>query len=762
MKNSLDANILILLQRIIYRLEKSPLEFMEAFVDLLAAPERKRDNELLQDLLLQVWFLVKHPDIFDSSLHSTINTDPQHFNTLPTCYDDLIQVVCAMIEAEIFRYLGPISQNQLHNKSLHHFWGGLTLHIKLSLPLQPHWGPPIFSKGLVKISDGKSFLCEPPLSESKIFELLSRSGSSFVTEYASSYFEREELRTLTLRMANEFLQFLVQERTLNRYVDKFSMRLSAQFHFACTHLVENAQGQIQNLLSSSSLDSVVVQIIAEACSILHLQPNPIISPMPKSLHGPMPITRESTPNGAVTSSQRVVSEIGELESKRDSETTISALQYADSLLTPPSAFLTERLWEDIWRVQRRKINAGIQTIYVPQNLQYLDLHGVTQKQITIDELTQASKKRLVLAAPPGGGKTRLQQELILRVNASPIYHIGINLKTYISSGLQSFHQFAALELLKLMEQPFGTLIRLAEDLLTLDLEQKIWWHLDGWDDVVMSEHRATSSAIASLSRYTLSTSSPSYTVEQLKGNSESPKGFINIQPFAPEQIHEFINLNSVKDGTRIQHRVSQLPGLARLPSGLEFISKFCENETIVETLFGYINRNLQSIGEPTIDRANLVFSSPKEFESASESFTAVYLVVKAIASHAIASKPLSVIKLDEILPYMGATSREENHKLATHRLEQGVRAKFWMRNAENQTFQFIVPEVGWLLLAIALFSSVVGRRWLDYALGQYQQDPCNPLYQMMLTLAMWREEELLLRASTRTEWEPWFPQQQLS
>lgn len=754
MKNCLDANILILLQRIIHRLEKSPLEFMEAFVDLLAAPERKRDNELLQDLLLQVWFLVKHPDIFASSLHSTINTDPQHFNTLPTRYDDLIQVVCAMIEAEIFRYLGPISQDQLHKKALHYFWGGLTLHIKLSLPLQPYWGPPIFSNGHVNIGGGKSFPCEPPLSESQIFELLSRLGSSFVTEYASSYFEREELRILTLRIAKEFLQFLVQERTLNRYVDKFSMRLSAQFHFACTHLVENARGQNKNLFSSSSLDSVVVQIITEACSILHLQPHLIISQLP--------INSESTTNRSITSSQRVGSEIGELENKRDSETTISALHNADSLLTPPNAFLTEKLWEDIWRVQQRQINAGIQTIYVPQYLQYIDLEDASQKQITIDELTNASMKRLVLTAPPGGGKTRLQQELILRVRASPIYHIGINLKTYISSGLQSFHQFAALELLKLLEQPFGTLIRLAEDLLMLDLEHKIWWHIDGWDDVAMLEHRAISSAIALLSRYTLSTSSPSYTVEQLKGNNESPNGFINIQPFAPEQIHEFINLNSAKHGTRIQHRVSQLPGLARLPSGLEFISKFSENETFVETLFGYINRNLQSIGEPTIDRANLVFSSPKEFESASESFIAAYLVAKAIVGHAIASKPLSVIKLDEILPYMGATSREENHKLATHRLEQGVRAKFWMRNPENQTFQFIVPEVGWLLFAIALFTSVVSRRWLDYALGQYQQDPCNPLYQMMLTLAMWHEEELLLRASTRNEREPWFPQQQPS
>ncbi len=749
MNDNFNGTARLLLQKIMERLETSPIEFVEALIDLLTAPERKRDHELLKDLLIQVWFFFKYPENFASLFLPRINTDILLNDALLTPYDRLIQVVRIIIETEIFRYLVTGHQHQitqLDNKVIPHFWGGLTLHIKLSLPLEPHSGPRLFSKGFVKTSDGKTFFCEPPLSEGRIFELLARLGPTFVMEYASSYFQHNELRAMTLQLANESIQLLVQERTLNRYVNKFSKQLAAQVHERCTHLAENPHGCILNLLSAPSLDSVHAQLIVEASSILSIQTILVTSPAPLSLGGTAGQKTESAnyiPDG---SNKRVVSGIGYEKSKHDCEASIASLPTGHAQLTIPRKLLTERLWEDIRQIQKKKIRDEFHTIYIPQNLEYTDLQSDIRQHVTMEELIVTPHRCLILTAAPDGGKTRLQQELILRARTSPTQHIGINLNNFAHSRFHSFHQFAALEILKMLNQPYGAIIQLSEELLMLDLEQKICWHFDGWDDSPESERAAISMTIASVSQFTLSTSSPNSAIKYLRDNGVDAHEIITIRPFTLKQILEFINFNFSSKEMRTQRRALQLPGLARLPGGLGYICNFPEVETIVEILLGYINHNLEGVGEPAINPDELVFSELKEFQWQSESFAAAYLVVKARASLGLMRKELSVIMPNEILPYMGATSREQNELLATHGIEHGVRTRLWQRTHENQSVQFIVPEIGLLLVAVASFATIDSQRWLDYALGKFQQDPSHPLYQMMMTLAMWHQEKLLMRA----------------
>lgn len=739
-----------LLNRIIERLEKSPIEFVETFIDLLAAPERKRDEELQKDLLVQVWFLVNYPASFPRSLHGTINTDSQLSDKRLAPYDQLIRVVRAMIESEIFRCLAPLAQEQsakFDNRAFHYFWGGLTLHVKLSLLLEPHSGPSLFSKGYLTLPDGKSFFCESPLSESQIFKLLTQGGHSFVHQYVSSYFQHDDVRTLSFRFPEERLYLAVQERTLNRYVDKFSKRLAVQLHDGFTRLAEDSSGGFLGSFPSSSPNSIVTQLITDASSILFAEPIRDTSLVPVLLQKTTVLETEINSNRANGSESGTASAVSDDTSQLNHVTSNDALHSADSHLATPRELLTETLWEHIRRVQRTEICAGIRTVYIAQNLEYLDLEGGTRQPVAMDELVKASNKRIVLTAAPGGGKTRFQQELILYANRLPIYHIAINLDTYALSGIQSLHRFAALELLKLLGQPYSAMIRLAEELLLLDLEQRIWWHLDKWDDVSTSALAAISTEIAPLSQFTLSTSNPSCTVEHLNRSRATLDAIITIQPFTLEQIQEFIKRNFAKDCMRIQHRAFQLLGLARLPNGLEYICKY-EHETIIETLLGYINCNLDGIGEPAIKPEIMVFSGVKEFEWQSESFVSAYSIVKPLASLALNRKNLPFIKPEELVPYMGTTRHEENQQLATFRIKQGVRAKLWMKSNETQSFQFIVPEVGLLLVAIALCSTLSGRNWLDYALGQFRQDPYKPLYQMMMTVAMWHQEKLFLSAPT--------------
>lgn len=743
-----------LLNRIIERLEKSPIEFVETFIDLLAAPERKRDEELQKDLLVQVWFLVNYPDSFPRSLHGTINTDFQLSDKYLAPYDQLIRVVRAMIESEIFRCLAPLALEQsakFDNRAFHYFWGGLTLHVKLSLLLEPHSGPSLFSKGYLTLPDGKSFFCEPPLSESQIFKLLTHGGHSFVHQYVSSYFQHDDGRTLSFRFPEERLHLTVQERTLNRYVDKFSKRLAVQLHDGFTRLADDSSGALLSSFPSSSPNLIVAQLIADASSILFAEPIRDTSLAPVLLQKTTVLETEINSNRANGSESGTASAVSDDTSQLNHVTSNHALHSADSRLATPRELLTETLWEHIRRVQRTEICADIHTVYIPQNLEYLEFEGGTRQPVALDELVKVSNKRLVLTAAPGGGKTRFLQELVLHTNTLPIYHIAINLATYALSGIQSLHRFAALELLKLTGQPYSTVIRLAEELLMLDLERRIWWHLDRWDAVSTSALAAISSSIASLSQFTLATSSPSCAVEMFNRNGTTLDAIITIQPFTLEQIQEFIKRNSAKDCMRIHRRASQLPGLARLPNGLEYICKYLEHETIIETLLGYINCNLGCMGEPAIKPEVFVFGGVKEFEWQSESFANAYSVIKPLANLALNRKDLPFIKPGELVPYMGTTRQEENQQLATHRIKEGVRAKLWMKNNETQSHEFIVPEVGLLLVAIALFGTLSGRHWLNYALGHFRQDPYKPLYQMMMTVAMWHQEKLLLSAPTPSQ-----------
>jgi hypothetical protein len=510
-------------------------------------------------------------------------------------------------------------------------------------------------------------------------------------------------------------ELLVQERTLNRYVDKFAKNLAAPLRDGCSRLRENPGEHFLDLFDScSSLDSAIAQIISKATTALVIE----------------------QPKVSSSSSERAIPSAG------DDSSGLAA-----SVRVIRGSNFTEIL-EEFQRFQQRAITDSHHSIYVNQDLLYRDLPDQTSRQITKNELISSTNQHLLLTAPPGGGKTLLQQEILSLARDSDTFHLRIDLERFSSASFPSFYRYAASQVTNLLSGDRRNVVKLEDHLLAVDFEGKICWHLDGWDELPKADLSSVALAIAPLSQLTLSTSNSWSAIQVFKSNGLLLHGVITIEPFAEAQFLEFIkaNLRNPVPRATIERRAVQLSGLACLPRGVEFLCAHPDHETIVDVLLGYINSNLERIGEPSVNPHGFINDDPEETAFESAALTSTYLLVKAICGRTNGtSMDSSHLTVDEVLPYMGAGHRQENRQLAMERFQKAVRGIFLQVNADSDSFSFVVPEIGYLLAALATLSHYPGRHWLDSALKEFQKDPHAPAHQMMLALGAWQQEKLLLR-----------------
>ncbi|MDL1894634.1 hypothetical protein FBQ82_00025 [Anaerolineae bacterium CFX7] len=731
MPTTSSDQIQFLIVPVIERLEKSPVEFVEALIDLFAAPERKREPHLLQDLLLQVWLLLEFPKLFPLST-SPINTSKKSSRSARlTRYEQLIELMCNVIEKAIIRHL-PFDQEgiSLNSKAIQHFWGGLALHIKLALPLEPRRGTALYSNGVVLLPNAKSFPCEPPLSESQIYSLLTQLGHSFVFEYANTYVTNEQLCSVINQFAQSTkkhtpskndsvsLELFVQERTLNRYVDKFAKRLAAHFRDACKRFTENPPSHFHTLLGSSSPDSIFSQWIADASDALVINPKTIES------HNLQPIAKQSS-TGVWENNL----------SDRASRITVSrGFDYKETL-------------ERFTQFQEKTIRDSIHTTFVPQDLIYHDVGRTESRKTEIGEMVNSTNQRLIITAPPGGGKTRLLQEILLLRPAAPAYHLYINVAEFTVPRFRTFYHFAAYEILTRNDSDRRDIFNLENDLLMLDMNGNIVWYLDDWDSNSQRDSSSVSS-LAGLGKFILATSSPFLAMEQLSSNRAAHPRYVKIQPFTQTQIAEFIKTNSTNQNpsrTQIERRALQLPGLAQLPGGLQYICAHREQETVVDTLLGFINSHFEKNEEPVFDLKNLDHQNLPETKSDSSTLGSGFLIVKALSNRTRGTTiDFSNIGIDAIVPYMGASNQAENRRLAIERIGRAVQGKLLQVNADGQTFRFVVPEIAHLLVAVTALAEHHGKRWLHRTLEEFQKHPHSPMLEIMLAIGMWYQERPLL------------------
>lgn len=103
------------------------------------------------------------------------------------------------------------------------------------------------------------------------------------------------------------------------------------------------------------------------------------------------------------------------------------------------------------------------------------------------------------------------------------------------------------------------------------------------------------------------------------------------------------------------------------------------------------------------------------------------------------------IKLDEIFPYIDPGMGTKSYEHAKETIELAVRDRFSLAN-EDGTYRFVVPEVGYLLTALAVLAPQHPRRWLHYARGWLKENSSDPIRQMALIRGAWHQEQMLLRS----------------
>lgn len=720
----------LLLNGIIQRLENGAVDFVEALIDLVAAPERKRSDTLLRDLLVQVWVILEHQEIFKPPSTSNVDLAVPSSLTHQTPYDILIRVLRTLIEEEIFLNLPNIQRHaNLHpnSKALHLFWGGLTLHLKLLLPIDPCRGPTLYSNGLVTLPHADSFSCEIPLSESQIHQLITCLGPAFIRIYAEAYIQHEKLRNRILEIGNTHsrkesdpLDLLVQERSLNRYVDKFAKRLALRLQAGCISLVKNPSGRIYNLLASASAESALSQVRTQAASALFIERG-----------NPIPI-----------------------ENRNPHEATINLLQFtfdteAQWLPVTRSEHLNfDKLMAKIQRSQIKSIRDSIRSVYVPQTLEYSLPQGDIKRHTTLAELVDTIRKRLIFTALPDGGKSRLHQEMILYSGKPSIFHFVINLESFVASGLPSFPRYIAIEMLQQVKENFSAATLLEENLRNLDLNRQIYWHFEGWDELSNSEQSRIAIAFATLSQFNLSSSAPFRVIQIFGAHRIDFDGIVRIQPFTFEQVQAFIRNNFDAPSARAERRARELRGLAQLPGGLEYLCHHLEHETIIELLLGYLNRRFKEMGLPILQLDKPDVDKGKPMECHSDLLADVLHLLRASSFSNRNQTGVLHLEPPSIVPYMGASSLEQNRHLANQRIEQCLRAKLLSWTNKEKNLHFVVPEIGYFLAALSNFEYVSGKHWLDHALREYQYNSENPIYEMMVALASWVQETKLLQSST--------------
>lgn len=726
MPTTSNDEIQILFATVIERLEKDPVEFVEALIDLLAAPERKREPRLRQALLLQVWLLLEFPEQF---AHSTFPITASKTFSSPrlTRYEQLIELMCNVIEREILRHLALDQERiSLNSKMLQQFWGGLALHIKLALPLEPCRGTALYSNGVVTTSNAKSLPCEPPLSESQIYALLTHLGHSFILEYVNAYIHIEQLCRAIAQFAqppknktpskNDSVPFqlIVQERTLNRYVDKFARRLAAHFRDACKRFSENPSGCFHDLLCSSSPESLLSEWVANASDAL------CINPKPFELHDPEPIAQQPS------------AQVQEKDSFNSESRTIVSRE-----------FDYRKTLETFTRFQAEWIRDSIETVFVSQDLIWLEVGNKKSQRTEIGELANSTNPHLIVAASPGGGKTRLLQEILLLPHPTHAYQLYVNVAEFSVPRFRTFHHFAANEILTRIDSDRRDILKLENDLLMLDMDGDIVWYLDNWDSNCQRESSSASN-FAGLGKFILATSNPSLAMEQLSSNGVAPSGFVEIQPFTQTQIAEFMKTNSPNQNparTRIERRAWQLPGLARMPDGLQYICAHLEQETVVDVLLGFINSHLEKNKESPFSLVNLDQPNLAETISESSALGSGFLIVKALLNRTRGAMiDFNSFGADTILPYMGASNQVENRRLASERIGRAVQGKLLQVNDDGRTFQLVVPEIAYLFASLDILSQHRRKHWLNFAVGQFRLNPRDPFYQMMLALGVWGQE----------------------
>ncbi len=392
--------------------------------------------------------------------------------------------------------------------------------------------------------------------------------------------------------------------------------------------------------------------------------------------------------------------------------------------------------------------------FVTPNLKYLSYASDEQADVSLDEIVQeigrSGYRRCLLAAPPNGGKRRVQHTIAKHRTLSQLgFDLWIDLRHLSRSGSSNIYHYAARELAKTVGAG-GDRLRILEDRLeSLDFDGRILWHLEHWDET-LDKKPHVASAISPLHLYLLSTTDPRRARSVLEESGINwVDGVIQILPFDEEQIAKFIEQYAELDGemsmVRVQRLAAQLPGLAMLPGGIEHICENAGDSTIIDLLFDFINNDQKEMGQPPIATENLATryeSREATLDWGSPYVQAAHNIVKAVYKPGNVEVPS--LTVEETARHIW-WAVDDKLKTAQQWFDKAMRGRL-LRADENDTsrFHFTVPEVGYLFNAFEVCQSTPLAN-LQVAFRLFQADESQST-RILLAFAAWDAEHWAMRS----------------
>ena len=158
--------------------------------------------------------------------------------------------------------------------------------------------------------------------------------------------------------------------------------------------------------------------------------------------------------------------------------------------------------------------------YIEPNLVYTEISSGNKVDILMLEFIPTIEHKTILTAPPMCGKTRLMREIADR-NLYPIQQLYINLENFSHSGQSNIYRYAARGIVESQNMNPSNLERIQAQLEIMDMQQKIYWHLDGWDAVEYNWRAQIATAINAIHNGVITTVDAEATIRTLTINHVS-------------------------------------------------------------------------------------------------------------------------------------------------------------------------------------------------------------------------------------------------
>ncbi|RME57239.1 hypothetical protein D6779_09050 [Candidatus Parcubacteria bacterium] len=321
---------------------------------------------------------------------------------------------------------------------------------------------------------------------------------------------------------------------------------------------------------------------------------------------------------------------------------------------------------------------------------FFDDKGILRHHIDSEEYSLVGQRQICVVSSLGG------QRILLRKFANQIRGtrgvIGfvVDLARAVQAGVRDLHIDAADELIERYQLDVGLRIALINELAVLDRKGAIFWILTGWDEIPKEMVTNAVMLIRPLRSYLLLTTDLYRTRASLYGDENTASWSIHnvlvALRYDDNQIRDFIDQfvarNPSVNAVMIRRLAAQLPGLASLPVGLEYICRSYADSP-VDVLFNFLNR---------CDGADAAKKIVGQMFSHGGYYSFAELHYDQFAN-------LEPVRFDYVRDQFGGNSGEIVEEL----FESAVRGDVLqpLLNSPN-AYRFIVPEIGYLLLAAVI------------------------------------------------------------